>query len=434
MLGIGFKLPGAVALYVPDIHSFLPILHRQNERIAFYEVTTEDSSRPELVKTYDGILKKHLERIPPVAFVVVTNRCNMSCSFCYARKNSDAVGCLIDSKDLTRLREALPAESFSQVNFSGGEPLLEFGKLKEMRPLFGEATVFTNGSLLDRDILQWALDYGNTRFYVNLDYKIDGIQGHDSGHVRENLERVCRDMPAVRHILKISIVLKPDNVRELNELRMQRKPFEKGVLHEFNFIQGASSTLDDINNELDRIERGDITENDSIFLRYLRYVHFTHEHYMNTLSCDPSISVSYRGDVLLCHEYGSFNEQNLCSKFKISSVGDFTLPKYYEHVKRVRGKVPDCVGNTGCLARWWCGGICWANVKHNQFLCEMTRMGLLGAMYLTLRKDDVDLLGKFRGTLDISRLHEVEYQSLPQPSAMSRDLREETGTCATSRH
>lgn len=422
MLGIGFKLPGGVALYVPDLHWFLPILHTQNERIAFYEVTAEHSSGTanHLLPMYEKILKKHLERLPPVAFVLLTNRCNMSCSFCYARKNSDAVDCLLDITDLNRLREVLPAESFSQVSFSGGEPLLEFGKLKEMRPLFGEATIYTNGSLLDRDILQWALDYGKTRFYINLDYKIDGIQGHDSERVRENLERLSRDVPAFRQILKISIVLKPDNLRELKELRMQRKAFERDVLHEFNFIPGSKlASSEDVTNELDRIERGEITSNDSFFLRYLRYVHFTHEHYMNTLSCDPSISVSYRSEVLLCHEYGSFNEQNLCSKFKVSSVQDFTLSKYYEHVNRVRGRVPDCVRNTSCLARWWCGGICWANIKHNPYLCEMTRMGLLGAMYLTLKKNEIDLLHKFRGDGNVIGLREIDYHTVEKPTASS---------------
>lgn len=420
MFGIGFKLPGAVALYIPDLHTFLPVVHRQNERIAFYDVAVENASHPDLLQTYEKILKKHLERVPPIAFVLLTNRCNMSCSFCYARKNSDSVNCLLDIKDLKRLREVLPAESFSQVSFSGGEPLLEFGKMKEMRHLFGEATIYTNGSLIDREILKWALDYGKTRFYVNLDYKIDDIQGHDSGKVRENLERLSRDLPAFRRILKISVVMKPDNLRELKELRMQRRAFEKDVLHEFNFIPGSRLTaLEDVTNELDRIERGEITSNDSFFLRYLRYVHFTHEHYMNTLSCDPSISVSYRGDVLLCHEYGSFNEQNVCSKFKVSSVGDFTLSKYYDHVNQVRGSVPDCVRNTGCLARLWCGGICWANIKNNPYLCEMTRMGLLGAIYMTLQKNETDLLRKFPGDVNVIGLREIDYDTLEKPTASS---------------
>lgn len=378
---IGIKLidEDAILTYSPKTHTFLKVNQKQEEFVKYYDcdletLKSEADIKEDLEGVFNNIEDEKISVIPKITFLTLTNECNMNCSFCYANKNSDEQPGNFQIEWLDTLKEKLPEESFQKCNFSGGEPLLCKDKVMKLRPYFKDVTIYTNGLLIDREFARWAIET-NTKFYVNLDYHMEGIEGHAAGPVRKNLEVICNEIPELKKLLEVSVVMPHDRLDELDELRTQQEGFERELVHEFNFIESEASEeemIAVINKELNKIISGEINLNESIFDRFIRYYGTSFKDYMNVVSCDPGITVSYRGDILLCHEYASQYNEKTYNWNKVSSVDDFTLEGYFDKVLSIRKKGP--CRFTECSARWVCGGVCWANVEVNRFLCKFTEI------------------------------------------------------------
>lgn len=114
---------------------------------------------------------------------LITYRCNLRCSYCYEPKIRAP---RIDARRLKALvqakAEAIPDEYDSfEVHFMGGEPLLEFGMIRETAEWiwtqdFGKEllTVFapTNGTLLTEEIKSWCMA-NRERFCLGLSFDGD---------------------------------------------------------------------------------------------------------------------------------------------------------------------------------------------------------------------------------------------------------------------
>ena len=102
-------------------------------------------------------------------FIVVTNACNLHCSYCYeTNKNAPSV-------DICKVEEALTeeftrrSEGFTRflVNFHGGEPFLAFEKMKTivewMLGTFADKDIIftctTNGTMLTGDMKEWLVGH-----------------------------------------------------------------------------------------------------------------------------------------------------------------------------------------------------------------------------------------------------------------------------------
>jgi MoaA/NifB/PqqE/SkfB family radical SAM enzyme len=102
--------------------------------------------------------KKFLEKgmqVPPFMIVSVTNRCNLDCKGCYARKFQNASVTEMNGKFLREILDQARDLGISIVMIAGGEPLIREDIIDIMEE-FPEIIfpLFTNGMLLDDDILK----------------------------------------------------------------------------------------------------------------------------------------------------------------------------------------------------------------------------------------------------------------------------------------
>jgi organic radical activating enzyme len=85
--------------------------------------------------------------------VFITNKCNLRCKGCFARKIMRSNGDYISVKEYHKAIETLVSKGGRQVNMLGGEPLMH-SKLPELITINRQnglsTTIYTNGKLLDK--------------------------------------------------------------------------------------------------------------------------------------------------------------------------------------------------------------------------------------------------------------------------------------------
>lgn len=114
-------------------------------------------------------------------FVLVTNKCNLRCSYCYeVEKNSDVVSTELIKEELKKeLQNSIKQYTLVNVVFHGGEPFLAFDEMREISEWvwreFPNDKVMclatTNGTVLNPIIKEW-LTENKKRFYPTL--SLDG--------------------------------------------------------------------------------------------------------------------------------------------------------------------------------------------------------------------------------------------------------------------
>ena len=112
--------------------------------------------------------------------LLITHGCNLNCSYCYEHKNAhirmsaDKAKAIL-SKHIAEIDERYDA---FEVQFMGGEPLLNFSLIKEVSEWLWEfawekelLTVFapTNGTILNKEMRQWFIE-NKERICLGLSY------------------------------------------------------------------------------------------------------------------------------------------------------------------------------------------------------------------------------------------------------------------------
>ena len=103
--------------------------------------------------------------LPPIRMLVLTltGRCNFKCQYCYASEQEQ-----IDMDKETALSAVKMAGESGErflLQFSGGEPLLQFPLIREIVNLVEDyqmnvqLQIQTNGALLTKDIGKWLFDH-----------------------------------------------------------------------------------------------------------------------------------------------------------------------------------------------------------------------------------------------------------------------------------
>jgi len=316
-----------------------------------------------------------------VGNIVITNKCNFTCDFCYAHKNEDPNDAVFSLDYIKKLKTKIPKESFSFASITGGEPLLYKDLVKQVRAEFGQANILTNGSLIDEEFVKWMLD-SNTSVYITLDYDIPNFSGHASQPVRQNLQRLVDKYPDLVNFMSLGTVMPIHELYNLNDYRStQCEPFEKECWKLFNFIfEGEYVKEDFFEQELDRLENDEISIKETLFFRYLNYLQKAFGEGFNTSSCSNSLSINHRGQIYACHEYAAMPE-SFSSRFKPIFVDDFDLDKFKDHLKEVKYG-PNSLCKKDCCLKYLCGGVCWANLHMNDYLCVLTRLAVAYALYI----------------------------------------------------
>ena len=115
-------------------------------------------------------------------FLVITNKCNLSCRYCYEHKK-DAVSLDVESARNILRKEFMQKERFSAayVIFHGGEPFLEFERMRtiaewvweEYADLDVKFSVTTNGTMISDKAKEWLTSHRD-QFVVVL--SLDGTR------------------------------------------------------------------------------------------------------------------------------------------------------------------------------------------------------------------------------------------------------------------
>lgn len=402
-IGIRNNSTGLASVYLPRIHSLINTPFKQDEKVKYgYKINvgyTEDqilNIESLLENKFNDLENKSLNTTPDLGFCIITNECNMDCSFCFADKNS-IYGDTFNIEWIKKLKDVLPENSFKRVSISGGEPLLFFDKVKMLQEEFGYITIYTNGSLINEDISLWAIKT-NTKFHIALDYSIENFEGHDSASVRENIDILCAKYPELKKLIEIAITYPADKISEFDKFRNeQKKSFEKDLDHEINYISANTDSLsyETFNDELDRVESKEIKLEDSIFNRQVRYVDRTIKNYINVESCSPNITLNFQGDITSCFTNGSNITSKYYDRFVISNIDNFTLDKYFEYTIKTKKRG---LCKNDCPAKYFCGNICWANIDSNNFNCIITKNSLFHVLYLELNYSNMDLTNEINFT------------------------------------
>lgn len=369
-------------VYNSTNHTFNVEYSMQRERVRFFNSHTPKVDLTSQFLDAQSRIESNL--VPSIGTCIITNSCNMDCSFCYAHKNEDPE--VIDPAIIKTLKEKLPPESFKYTTISGGEPFLFPGIVKRIRNEFESCCIYTNGSLLTSNIVKWLMNT-NTSVYITLDYNIKGFCGHNSTYARRNIDGLIRRYPDFKNLISIGTVLPSDQLENLQALRKQQRQFEEDCWHLYNIIdplvEGYTVTGEVFDNELLLIESGRISITNSIFFRYINYIQRVHRDGFNVSSCSNALTVNHRNELSICNEAASMpSKYNDCS-YKSIKVEDFDLDTFKQQQLNVNKYGTHSLCKKDCYLTYICGGICWKKQDSDKELqCHMARLGVAHALYI----------------------------------------------------
>ena len=174
---------------------------------------------------------------------ILTNLCNLKCSFCFQRK--DLSEDRLQAGDWIHLAEQLPVHA--RVTLTGGEPLL-FPGFKEVFSFVAErfsCNVITNGTLLTKEIIDFLLSFPNFRV---LSVSIDTVKNTirdikpDQWQRAEEMMRYFRqkrDQVNPICVLEAKTIMLDENAKDLLEIHKYCMEEIGCDHHGFHFLKGA---------------------------------------------------------------------------------------------------------------------------------------------------------------------------------------------------
>jgi len=171
-------------------------------------------------------------RFPAHVAISVTNRCNLKCSYCFARYNSQDSD-VITTEKLLSLVDELHARGTRLINLTGGEPLIK----KEIKAIVDHITlkkgikcsISTNGLLLEDRI-------DDIKNVSSINISLDGnAEQHNRNRGEQSYEKILKAIEiAVGRKIPVSTctVLNKDNVSCVDEIvQLARKMDFLAIFH-----------------------------------------------------------------------------------------------------------------------------------------------------------------------------------------------------------
>ncbi len=166
-------------------------------------------------------------------FLDLTNRCNLSCRYCFNQRSLQAPPSHLDIDLIKKALRSELARSVKDWFFSGGEPVL-YPHLSGALELFRDhgigPKIATNGTKLTPDLIDTWGNYGVRSIQFSLDTLEPGRHAYLNGGARQDHETILRNIEyAVRSPLRvvISSVLTEVNKGEIQEI--MAFAYESGV-------------------------------------------------------------------------------------------------------------------------------------------------------------------------------------------------------------
>ncbi len=352
----------------------------------------------------DEVDKDSIERKEPVIKAMclhVAHDCNMNCAYCFGDKGAfEGIRCLLSLETGKKAIDFLIQHSGSrrnlEIDFFGGEPLMNFDVVKELvkygREIEGRYgknirfTITTNGILLDDDKIAYINE--------NMDNVILSIDGRPE--VNDRMRKTVNGKGTYDIITKNykNFVSKRDglyyvrgtftrynldfaeDVKHLLDLGFSNVSVEPVVTDSKYDYALRDEDIDTILNEYDRLS--DMYIKNAEEGKPFDFFHFNVD--LNQGPCvikrvsgcgagTEYVAVSPEGDIYPCHQFvgnpiyklGNLNDE----KFENRLYDTFNRAHIYNK--------PDCVE---CWAKFYCSGGCHANAMHaNGDIMKPYRLG-----------------------------------------------------------
>jgi uncharacterized protein len=375
---------------------------------------------PDTFENKAGALKERSAGIVKALCLHVAHTCNLNCAYCFASQGKYHGERAVMSFDVSkRALDFLVENSGSrrnlEVDFFGGEPLMNFGVVKELvayaRSIEKEAgknfrfTLTTNGVLIDDDVIDFA-----NREMSNVVLSLDGRKEvHDRWRVDYNgngswekivpkFQKLVKARGGKNYYMRGTFThLNPDFVDDIEE--MLRPGFDQLSMEPVVCAPGDENALteEDLPVVLDQYEKLA-----SLMLeREKEGRPFTFYHYMIDLKGGPCIykrisgcgsgteymAVTPWGDLYPCHQFVGEEKFRLGDVFigvtNKAAQDEFAACNVYTR--------PQCAD---CWAKLYCSGGCAANAYHAtgsvngiyEYGCELFRKRMECAIMIEAAK------------------------------------------------
>jgi len=195
--------------------------------------------------------------LPSRYVLVLTNKCNLNCSFCYQDKQSDEKN--MKTSDWIHVLEQLP--EYARVTLTGGEPLVynDFKNIFSKIACKFDCNIISNGLLLSEEIIDIMLSFENFKV---LSISIDDIGNKSRGvsekqwkKLKNNLSYFIkkRDELKLNTILDIKTLILDDNSNELFDIYKYCREILQCDTYAFQFLKGSALQHADIMYEYEKI-------------------------------------------------------------------------------------------------------------------------------------------------------------------------------------
>ncbi|NLB16154.1 MAG: thioether cross-link-forming SCIFF peptide maturase [Clostridiales bacterium] len=353
----------------------------------------------------------------------VSHDCNMRCRYCFAGTGDFHRGRqLMDLETGKRaidflLKESGPIKNL-ELDFFGGEPLLNFGVVKELvrygrekeAPLGKNIrfTITTNGALLDDDSIAFINEHmSNAVLSVDGRREVndrnrpfeDGSGSYDT--IIPKFRQLVRDRTAdwyVRGTYTRDNLDFAEDVLSLNDEGFDQISVEPVVLPEDNPMALREEDLPVIEAEYERLAKAMIE-------RYREGRPFTFFHFMIDLDAGPCVykrlkgcgcgaeyvAVTPGGDIYPCHQFVEYPE------YKMGNVNEGKVDRTIQRnfMRCAISKNSEC---KRCWAKYFCGGGCPANnyafsrdiEKPYKLGCDIERKRVECALMIKAAEAEID--------------------------------------------
>lgn len=315
-----------------------------------------------------------------VAYIHITQSCNLDCKYCYNKKNLNKSRVELTTEQWYDVIDKLRNVGVTEFVFTGGEPLLkrDVVKIIEYAKKFGQTTLLTNGTLLNQ--------FGK-ELYENVDYVIlsmDSIDERVNKANRLHVERYplfnnVKNIPAeYRDKFTIRAVITKDNKDKIERTRQV-------IQNELNIKFVTTSFLPNNANEVKLMPQ---IENE---LLQETVTQGGTKKIVTCGGCTNEIAIDSNGDIYPC--------QNLiCPEFYICNImsEDWNnLLETSQITKTFRNiTVNDLDKCRDCVFRYICGGGCRAiayKVKGeltatNDFMCDFLKQETISRLKSMVNK------------------------------------------------
>lgn len=185
------------------------IMLRQPDKLFFY--TNALKNQIKAARLRKKLLKDNLQ-IPPLMIISITKKCNLNCSACYSKILHESSAQEISGgrfRDI--LNEALEL-GISIIMLAGGEPLTRWDFI-EIASQFPQIIfpIFTNGLLLDQDIINFIKKHPNLIPVISLEGKEDETDTRRGSGVWDNFLKLQAKLKEEKVFWGTSLTLTSEN-------------------------------------------------------------------------------------------------------------------------------------------------------------------------------------------------------------------------------